>query len=49
MVKSKSMDVMKVVADELSEVKETIGQYATPLGQALAPIKKTIKVGINSM
>ena len=52
MVKSKSMEVMKAVTEDLSEVKDTIGQYATPLGQAVAPIKKTgglikstIKVG----
>jgi len=41
MVKSKSMEVMKAVTEDLSEVKDTIGQYATPLGQAVAPIKKT--------
>lgn len=41
MVKSKSMEVMKAVTEDLSEVKDTIGHYATPLGQAVAPIKKT--------
>ena len=41
MVKSKSMEVMKAVTEDLSEVKDTIGHYTTPLGQAVAPIKKT--------
>eukprot|EP00092_Neocalanus_flemingeri_P063615 GFUD01077013.1.p1 GENE.GFUD01077013.1~~GFUD01077013.1.p1 ORF type:complete len:362 (+),score=133.80 GFUD01077013.1:53-1138(+) len=39
MVKSKSMEVMKAVTEDLSEVKETLGQYATPLSKAVAPIK----------
>ena len=41
MVKSKSMEVMKAVTEDVSEVKDTLGQYTIPLGQAVAPIKKT--------
>merc|ERR1719318_1388227 len=32
---------MKAVTEDLSEVKDTLGQYTTPIGQAVAPIKKT--------
>ena len=44
MVKSKSMEVMKAVTQDLREVKYTIGQFATPLGQAVAPITKTGRI-----
>jgi len=41
MVKSKSMEVMKAVTEDLGEVKDTIGQLGTPISQAVAPLKKT--------
>ena len=40
------MEVMKAVTQGLREVKYTIGQFATPLGQALPPCMKYTKVGI---
>jgi len=39
MVKSKSMEVMKAVTEDLTEVKDTLGQAVAPLGKAVAPIK----------
>lgn len=45
MVKSKSMEVMKAVQEDLGEVKETLGQYTATskqtIGQYTAPIANT--------
>jgi len=42
MVKSKSMEVMKAVTGDLSEVKENIGQYTEPIKKAGGVLKTTL-------
>jgi len=42
MVKSKSMEVMKAVTEDLGEVKETLGQYTGPIKGAGGMLKNTI-------
>merc|ERR1719350_50441 len=43
MVKSKSMEVMKAVQEDLGEVKTTLSTYAAPVSGAGGAIKNTIK------
>ena len=46
MVKSKSMDVVKAVSEDLTEVKESLGsmqQYTAPIAMAGGVVKSTLK------
>ena len=46
MVKSKSMDVVKAVSEDLTEVKESLGsmqQYTAPIAKAGGVMKSTLK------
>merc|ERR1719322_2104372 len=40
MVKSKSMDVVKAVSEDLTEIKDSAVQYTSNVGQYTAPVKK---------
>ena len=44
MVKSKSMEVMKAVQEDLGEVKTTLSTYAAPVKGAGGVIKNSIQV-----
>ena len=48
MVKSKSMEVMKAVQEDLGEVKTTLSTYAAPVKGAGGVIKNSIQVGLFS-
>ena len=48
MVKSKSMEVMKAVQEDLGEVKTTLSTYAAPVKGAGGVIKNSIQVGLSS-
>ena len=48
MVKSKSMEVMKAVQEDLGEVKTTLTTYAAPVKGAGGVIKNSIQVGLFS-
>jgi len=43
MVKSKSMEVVKAVSEDLAEVKDSVGQYAAPISKAGGALKSTLK------
>ena len=43
MVKSKSMEVVKAVAEDLTEVKDSLGQYTAPIGAGATKLKTTLK------
>ena len=45
MVKSKSMEVMKAVQEDLGEVKTTISTYTAPVKGAGGAIMNSVKVG----
>ena len=39
MVKSKSMEVVKAVSEDLTEVKDSLGQYTAPISKAGGALK----------
>ena len=43
MVKSKSMEVVKAVSEDLTEVKDSLGQYTAPIGAGATKLKTTLK------
>ena len=43
MVKSKSMEVVKAVSEDLTEVKDSLGQYTAPISKAGGALKTTLK------
>jgi hypothetical protein len=45
MVKSRSMEVMRAVQEDLGEVRSTISTYAAPVKGAGGKLKESIQVG----
>ena len=43
MVKSRSMEVVKAVSEDLTEVKDSLGQYTAPISKAGGALKSTLK------
>jgi len=43
MVKSRSMEVVKAVSEDLNEVKDSLGQYTAPISKAGGALKTTLK------
>jgi len=43
MVKSKSLEVVKAVSEDLGEVKESLGHYSAPISKAGGALKTTLK------